>query len=433
MENNRSASENRAVNPWQPVLELIQGGDPDRICLKYGISRPQLDKMLTEYQMSRRQSAMADAYTVSKTKRNEPCPCGSGKKYKKCCLPKHEEARKLIPQEQLQQMEERAKIKEKLEKDIQKGFELIFSREYQKAAKYAEKQLEAFPEDDRFHDIFLTTLLARDDYEAAFQVARKRWQVATEEKLFYQDNGYHKREGIEKDQHVHFYSPSTWLEKFWVTQRARNWRGEYPVRPGSELEKAAEGLKAANDLKRFPAKQEEGFEARRTALAPVLEKLHAAGPAAIPYLLPLTYNFTWASLFVPDLLHDSATDETFRILAELSMFRYPYFSQKCLSYLEQSGERAIPAISAVLSENPAFDELKVGLLAVLGTAPTPESFEILARFTEHENRYIVNWACEAIARHQNPEALPYLEKAKERMGALTKIAGAIKEIAELKK
>ena len=123
MEENRSASENRAANPLQPVLELIQGGDPDRICLKYGISRPQLDKMLTEYQMSRRQAAMADAYTVSKTKRNEPCPCGSGKKYKKCCLPKHEEARKLIPQEQLQQMEERAKAKEKLEKDIKKGFE----------------------------------------------------------------------------------------------------------------------------------------------------------------------------------------------------------------------------------------------------------------------------------------------------------------------
>ena len=72
-------------------------------------------------------------------------------------------------------------------------------------------------------------------------------------------------------------------------------------------------------------------------------------------------------------------------------------------------------------------------MAVLGNAPSRESFEILAKFTEHENRYVVNWACEALARHQNPEALPYLEKARERMGALSKIAGAIKEIAELKK
>jgi len=53
----------------------------------------------------------------------------------------------------------------------------------------------------------------------------------------------------------------------------------------------------------------------------------------------------------------------------------------------------------------------------------PESFAILAKFTENENRYIANWACEAISRHKNPEAMPYLEKAKERLGALDKIAG----------
>jgi len=29
---------------------------------------------------------------MPKTPRNEPCPCGSGKKYKQCCLPKDEEA-----------------------------------------------------------------------------------------------------------------------------------------------------------------------------------------------------------------------------------------------------------------------------------------------------------------------------------------------------
>lgn len=30
---------------------------------------------------------------MSATGRNEPCPCGSGKKYKRCCLPKDEAAR----------------------------------------------------------------------------------------------------------------------------------------------------------------------------------------------------------------------------------------------------------------------------------------------------------------------------------------------------
>jgi tetratricopeptide (TPR) repeat protein len=30
---------------------------------------------------------------MAKPGRNGPCPCGSGKKYKKCCLPLHEESR----------------------------------------------------------------------------------------------------------------------------------------------------------------------------------------------------------------------------------------------------------------------------------------------------------------------------------------------------
>jgi uncharacterized protein len=31
------------------------------------------------------QPAMPPAPTVAKVGRNDPCPCGSGKKYKKCC------------------------------------------------------------------------------------------------------------------------------------------------------------------------------------------------------------------------------------------------------------------------------------------------------------------------------------------------------------
>jgi hypothetical protein len=430
MEENPGGSGKGVFNPLQPVYELIQGADPDLVCMKYGISRTQLDKMMNAYQASRREAAVADCFTASKTGRNDPCPCGSGKKYKKCCMPGHEEARKLMPKEQLKQMEEKAKAREKLEKEVGMGFELIFSQEYQRADQYARKQIETFPEDDRFYDILLNASFALGDYDAAFQIARKRWQTAVEEKLFFQENGYHKREGVERDRHVHFYSPSTWLEKFWIAQRARTWREQYPQDPGGSppLAKIVEKLQAANDLKRFPAKQEEGFEARKLAFAPVIDTLEAEGPAAIPFLLPSTYNFTWASLFVPGLLHAWGTEECIRILAELSMFRYPYFSQKCLAFMEQTGERAVPVISLVMEENPAFDELKAGLLNVLGNLACRESFEILAKFTEHENRYIVAWACEALGRHKNPEALPFLESAKQRMGPLSQIAEAIKEI-----
>lgn len=451
MEDNPSTSGKGVINPLQVVHELIQGGDPDLVCIKYGISRTQLDKMMSAYQVSRREAAVADSFTASKTNRNDPCPCGSGKKYKKCCLSGHEEARRLMPKEQLEQMEKQAKAREKLEKEVRKGFDLIFSQEYERAGQFAKKQMETFPEDDRFHDILLNTCFALGDYDAAFRIARKRWQTAVEEKLFFQENGFHKREGADRDRHVHFYSPSTWLEKFWIAQRARVWREQYPpdrgalplpargdsagAQPGSggspQIAKTVKKLLAANDLKRFPAKQEEGFEARRLALAPVLETLQSEGPAAIPFLLPITYNFTWASLFVPELLHAWGTEECVRILAELSMFRYPYFSQKCLACLEQTGELAVPVISLVMEENPAFDELKAGLLNVLGNAACKESFEILAKFTEHENRYIVACACEALGRHKNSEALPFLDRAKQRMGSLSQIAGAIKQIAEL--
>ncbi|SPF40072.1 SEC-C motif domain protein [Syntrophobacter sp. SbD1] len=443
MEENSNAPGKSPFNPLQPVHELIQGGDPDLICIKYGISKPQLDKMLSAYQTSRREAAVAGAFTASKTNRNDPCPCGSGKKYKKCCLSGHEEARKLIPNEQMQQIEGRVKAKEQLEKEIRKGFELIFSQEYERAEKYAGKQIETFPEDDRFYDIRLSACFALGDYEGAFRIARKRWQTAVEEKLFFQENGYHKREGMNREAHVHFYSPSTWLEKFWIAQRARTWREQYPVcggspfsargdfasaQPGCGGSPLVEKLQAANDLKRFPEKQEEGFEARKLALAPVLESLESAGKGSIPFLLPITYNFNWASLFVPGLLAAWGDDECLRLLAELSMFRYPYFSQKCLALLEETGERAIPVISLVMEENGAFDELKAGLLNVLGNVVCKGSFEILVKFTEHENRYLTAWACEALARHKNSDALAFLENARQRMGPLNQIAAAIEEM-----
>jgi tetratricopeptide (TPR) repeat protein len=36
---------------------------------------------------------------MAKPGRNDPCPCGSGRKYKKCCLPLHEESRAKQQQE----------------------------------------------------------------------------------------------------------------------------------------------------------------------------------------------------------------------------------------------------------------------------------------------------------------------------------------------
>ncbi len=417
------------VNPMQPVVEFLKGGDPEAICARYGISREELDKRVAAYQGSIKQAAQADDLIVRKTGRNEPCPCGSGKKYKKCCLPRHEEARKNVPAHYLQQMEERSRASETLEKEVRKGFDFLFSQDFVKADRLAKRLLETFPEDDRLHDIAVSAMLAMGDYQNAFFTCRRRWQVSKEEKEFYQENGFHKREGVDRKNVVHFYSPSTWLDKFWISKQARAYSEMYPVLKGSPIAKEVEKLKAANDLKRFSDKDADGYEVRRQALEPVLSGIEAEGPAAIPYLLPLTYSFSWASLFVPDLLRAYGTDESVRLLAELSMFRLPFFAQKCLVSLESFGGRAVGVIDEILQKDAAFDDLKVGLISVLGNIETPESFAILTRLTDHESPYIVNWTAQALGKLKNPEALPYLEKAKERLGALSKIAGAIKDIA----
>lgn len=415
-------------NSLQPIFDLMQSGDHEAVCAKYGITRAELDKQLQEYQESRRKMALKDEISFVKAGRNDPCPCGSGKKYKKCCLPKHEEARKSLPPDQLQEMEEEANHKEKLEKYVKKGFELLFSQDFGKAKTLARSLLEAYPEDDRIYDISVMADLATGDYDSAFQESRRRWQVATEEKEFYEENGFHKREGRDRKKPVHFHAPSTWLEKLWIAQKARDYRNIYPQQADSPLGKIAAKLKLANDSKRFPARQEEGFKVRMEALAPVVEQLEKEGPAVIPYLLPLTYCFSWASLFVPDLLRAYGTDDSIRLLGELSMFRFPFFSQKCLTHLEGFGELAVLQIKKILEEKPVFDELKVGLIMVLGNIHLPESFDILVKLTDHENAYVVNWVAESLGRHQNPEALPYLEKAKNRPGAHSKIAGAIKDL-----
>ena len=419
------------AHPFEPVLEVLKGTPPDQVCKDFGISREELNRRTVEYQEFCRRAALQDSLPSEKLSRNDPCPCGSGKKYKKCCMPLHEEIRKTIPRDDLLRREQQAREKKRLEQEIQRGFDLLFHEDFSKAVKHAENLLERYPEDDRLHDILFTACIALGDYDRAFYTARNRWQVALEERETFQESGSHRRE---REGHlVHFYSPSTWLEKFWIAQRARYYRERFPLKPDARISELVAEIKTANDIKKFPQRDQEGYQIRRQALNSAIEELKAIGSDAIPHILPLTYYFSWATLFVPEILQSIATDEALKLLAELSMFRYPFFAQSCLTALESFGERSVPIIRETIEEHKAFDELKVGIIMVLGKIPTPESFDVLARLTEHENPYVVNWVAQALGNHQNPEALPYLERAKERLGELSKIAGAIKDLVRLKK
>ena len=50
--------------------------------------RPFVKELAALHRGQTRRMSGADAPVRTKTGRNDPCPCGSGKKYKKCCLGK---------------------------------------------------------------------------------------------------------------------------------------------------------------------------------------------------------------------------------------------------------------------------------------------------------------------------------------------------------
>lgn len=430
MENQQSRGESRPpVDPMRPIVEFLEGTDPDLICSRYGISRAQLDDWLKTYRTKQRQTALVDHLIMHRVGRNEPCPCGSGKKYKKCCQPQQEEARKALTPEQLREMERMTKVREQLARDIGTGYGLLLKEEYGKAGRLVDQLLTAYPEDDRLHDMAVSVALATGDYEKAHVTCRSRWEVATQEHAYYQEHGSYRREGGEVKQPVHFYSPSTWLENLWISRCANTYRQQYPQSSHEELAGLVLHLKAANDAERFTSRQAEGHEERKQALAPVLGHVEAAGEAAIPYVLPLTYVFSWASLFVPELLRSWGTDTCLRLLGELSMFRFPYFSQMCLAHLESFGARALPIIDDLLQREPDFHELKGGLFSVLGNIRTPESYDILVKMIDHDHPELLKWVALALEEHDNPEAGPHLEHAKERLAGFSKIAGAIRELA----
>lgn len=415
-------------NALQPVFEVLRGVPPEAVCTTYGITPEELQRRIEAYQASRRRAALGEQFSGTKVGRNDPCPCGSGKKYKKCCLSIQEEARKALPRDQIQAVEQQTRARERLEQEVKKGFDLLFSQDFQKARTLACDLLQSYPDDDRLHDIRLTALLADGSYDDAVALCRDRWQVSLEERDYFREQGRHRREGSGRTQLVNFYSPSTWLEKFWIAQRARTYRAAFPVQQDSPLRKLALELTVANDLERFPARQEDGFQVRQEALASLLGHLEQEGTAAIPYLLPLTYTFSWASLFVPGLLARYGSDESLRLLAELSMFRFPYFAQKCLDHLEKFGERAVVVIDGVLTENPAFDELKGGMIKVLGNIRTAASLKILERLTDHENLYLVKWVAEALDAFSSPESQPLRDRARARLASKDRVAGVFPEL-----
>ncbi len=67
--------------------------------------------------------------------RNDPCPCGSGKKYKRCCLPAHEAAERA----ERQAAEELAKAKLLAEEERERDLLETWRSEYEEERAFVEE------------------------------------------------------------------------------------------------------------------------------------------------------------------------------------------------------------------------------------------------------------------------------------------------------
>jgi len=413
---------------FEPLLQLFQGGDPDVIARHAGITKKELFQMRDDLlAQAERERAKAVAPPPGKVGRNEPSPCGSGKKYKLCCLKKHEAAGHANDMA----LKATQKEQERLIKRIEKAFGLLGSGQYDEAIRFASKLIQQYPNEDRLHDIVATSHLYAGDCQKAIEICRQRLNVAESEKSYFIEHGRYRDTEIDKPALSYNYPPLTWLQKYWIALKFEDYETQYPVKENTKIAVLVRKLQTADNPDLFSEKHSQGFELRKTALKDTLNQLEATGPESIPYLLPLACKYSWAGLFVPEILFAYKTDMAVRSLIDISMFGFAYASGASLHYLEKLGETAIPHIEETFSRDKAFDPIKTGIVSVLGNIRSPAAYDLLLRLLEHKISHIVNWAGDALGKFNNINALPAMIAASEKIGGEKMIDAAIWRLKDI--
>jgi hypothetical protein len=416
----------------EPVLELLQGGDPDVVARKAGITRENLfrirDDLLAQVE---RERVKATEVPSKKVGRNEPCPCGSGKKYKHCCLNRHKDAMQADNAAGAEDHQARKAEQERLIKHIEETFALLGSGEYAEAFKRASRLIKKYSNEDRLHDILATGHLYVKEFDAAIEICRHRLAVAESEKAYFIEKGRYRDADIDQPALSYYYPPLTWLQKYWIALKAKDYQMLYPLEEDAAIIQLVRTLQTADDVTRFPQRQSQGLELRRSALKDTLENLKRVGSEVIPYLLPLAIKYSWAGLFVPEILAACPGERSTRFLIDISMFGFAYASGACLHYLEKRGNAVIPNIEEAFSREKEFDPIKTGVISVLGNIRTPAAYRMLMDFLNHESPRIVNWAGDALGKFDNVEALPAMVAASERIGGERMIENAIDHLKDL--
>jgi hypothetical protein len=418
----------------EPVLKMLQGGSPDAIAQTSGISKAHLLRVRDDLlaQIDRERARATDA-SPGKTGRNAPCPCGSGKKYKHCCLGRQTVAERADSTGKDEPRTARKAEQTRLIKRIEKAFNLLHSGRYAEAIDQASTLILRYPNEDRLHDILATGHLYAGQFKAAIDICRHRLAVAEAEKACFITHGQYRDSQIGQPALSYRYPPLTWLQKTWIASKASAYQARRPSKKNAAIIELVGALQTADDAARFPGNQTQGLERRRHALKETLETLKAIGPDVIPYLLPLAVKYSWAGLFVPEILSVYPAAAATRGLIDISMFGFDYASGASLHYLEKRGDRVISDIRAAFSRDNEFDPIKTGIVSVLGNIQTLTAYELLLDLLAHESPHIVNWAGDALGKFGNVGALSVLEAASERIGREQMIDAAIRRLRDLDK
>ena len=417
----------------EPVLKLLQGGNSKRIAQEAGITEMHLLQMRDDLlsQVHRERAKATTGTPPEKIGRNAPCPCGSGKKYKHCCLGHEPTAGQTQNKAEAKNQGDSAKEQNQLIQQIEKTFGLLRAGRHDQAIDRASKLLERYPNEDRLHDIVATGHLYTKRFEAAIKICKHRLAIAEAEKSFFIEHGRYRDADLDQPALSYYYPPLTWLQKYWIAIKAKDYQEQYPIQKNVEIIGLVNALQTADDITRFPQKHAKGLELRRSGLKDTLERLKGIGPKAIPYLLPLSCKYAWAGLFVPEILATYPADQAIRPLIDISMFGFAYSSGASLHYLEKKGAPVIPYIQEAFTIDRKFDPIKTGILSVLGNVQTPEAYRLLLGLLEHDSPHIVNWAGDALGRFNDIKALPPMVAANDKIGGEQMIERAIRRLKDL--
>ena len=413
---------------FHPVQELLRGGNPAEVAFQAGISQDELFRRRDSFLKMQALRARQDGGVLQKIGRNDPCPCGSGRKYKKCCLQKNEEMQGGMNPEEALGATRPKREKEQWERKVREGYAHLTRGEYRQAKAFAKRWLEQNPEDDHLYDILTTADLYLGDWDEAIQTTEKRWKAALKESDFRRSQG---RSSFDEPGSPPGYAPEAWQERYWVAFKAREYQACYPQEPDPLILQWVKELKKADDLKRFPQQQEEGLRVRKEALAGPIEALKEIGPRGLPYLLPLCSRYGWVALLIPEILGHWRDDASMRALVEISLFHYPFLSESCLKTLERIGEPALPHLVEAFRRDPEFDSLKIGLISVAGEIGTPGAWAWVTGLLEHTNPAIVNWAAAVLGKAGQINALEKIKEAGRRLGGSARVEWAVEKLTSL--